>query len=117
MYIKIIITENLEKKEFTQIAIVSLPRKLSENICSIVSTSLHHFSVAAIGLLSWKFTVFHFLFNNSEPSIGRTSRKMALKEPLGAARVLQSRETMAVNRSRLNHLVLMGSRSDRGVPW
>lgn len=44
----------MENKEFTQNAIVSLLREMNENICSVVSTSLHHFSVTVIG--------FYFIF-------------------------------------------------------
>lgn len=81
---------------------------MGENIYFIVSISLYHFYMAVIGLLSRQFTIFCFLCNNNEPSIGRTSRKMTMKEPLGVERLLQCRETMVVNRSRCKHLVPNG---------
>lgn len=80
----------MENEEFTQIIIILLPRKMSENICFIISISLHYFYMAVIGLLSTQFAIFHFLFNNNEPSVGRMSKEMATKEALGTKRLLQS---------------------------
>lgn len=59
---------------------------MGENIYFIVSISLYHFYMAVIGLLSRQFTIFRFLCNNNEPSIGRTSRKMAMYERTSGCR-------------------------------